>query len=196
MESAAPDESPTMNIAYFKRFRMEIDLHDAPPLPTLPEGYSWVLWDYSLVEPHADVKYYSFQDEIDTCVFPSLSTRNGCYYLMREISRKAGFVPDATWLVACSEGYCGTVQGVQERTGLGAIQNLGVMPLHRSRGLGRALLLQALHGFRRSGLGRAFLEVTAQNEGAIRLYRRLGFRCRKTVYKAVDACLALEPVHP
>ena len=30
-------------------------------------------------------------------------------------------------------------------------------------------------------------EVTAQNEGAIRLYRRLGFRRRKTVYKAVMA---------
>ena len=34
---------------------------------------------------------------------------------------------------------------------------------------------------------RALLEVTAQNEGAIRLYRRLGFRRRKTVYKAVMA---------
>ena len=52
--------------------------------------------------------------------------------------------------------------------------------------LGAALLQQALHGFRRAGLGGAFLEVTAQNDGAIRLYRRLGFRCRKTIYKAVD----------
>jgi mycothiol synthase len=181
-----------MNIAYFKRFRMEIDLNDAPPVPALPEGYYWVPWDYTLVEPHADVKYYSFQDEIDASVFPSLGCRHGCYYLMREICRKAGFLAEATWLVGCPEGYCGTVQGVRERSGLGAIQNLGVMPLHRSRGLGKALLVQALHGFRRSGLGRAFLEVTAQNEGAIRLYRSLGFRCRKTVYKPVDATLALE----
>jgi len=82
---------------------------------------------------------------------------------------------------------------VRERSGLGAIQNLGITPPHRGRGLGRALLLQALHGFRRAGLGRAFLEVTAQNEGAIRLYRRLGFRCRKTLYKAVDTSHSFQP---
>jgi ribosomal protein S18 acetylase RimI-like enzyme len=33
---------------------------------------------------------------------------------------------------------------------------------------------------------RAFLEVTAQNDSAIRIYRRLGFRCRKTIYKQVQ----------
>src|SRR5262249_9066660 len=80
---------------------------------------------------------------------------------------------------------CGSVQGLRERSGLGAIQNLGVTPAHRGRGLGSALLLQALHGFARAGLARALLEVTAQNDGALRLYRRHGFRCVKTLYKAV-----------
>jgi GNAT superfamily N-acetyltransferase len=188
-------EKSTMSIAYFKRFKMDIDLQDAPPVPDLPDGYSWVSWDYSLLESHADVKYYSFQDEIDSCVFPSLASRQGCYYLMREISRKSGFLAEATWLVLCPEGYCGTVQGIRERTGLGAIQNLGVMPLHRGRGLGKALMVQALHGFRRAGLGRALLEVTAQNDPAVRLYRSLGFRCRKTVYKAVEAPIVL-PASP
>jgi ribosomal protein S18 acetylase RimI-like enzyme len=36
--------------------------------------------------------------------------------------------------------------------------------------------------------------VTAQNDSAIRLYRRLGFRCRKTLYKAVDAEASLQAV--
>jgi ribosomal protein S18 acetylase RimI-like enzyme len=80
---------------------------------------------------------------------------------------------------------CGSVQGLRERSGVGAIQNLGIVPAHRGRGLGAALLLQALHGFAQAGLARALLEVTAQNEGAIRLYRRLGFRRSKTLYKAV-----------
>jgi ribosomal protein S18 acetylase RimI-like enzyme len=66
------------------------------------------------------------------------------------------------------------------------------MPLHRGRGVGKALLLQALHGFRRAGLGRAVLEVTAQNDAAVRLYRSIGFRCRKTVYKAADAVCVFE----
>ena len=38
----------------------------------------------------------------------------------------------------------------------------------------------------------SLLEVTARNEGAIRLYRRLGFRCRKTVYKAVGPPLTFD----
>jgi ribosomal protein S18 acetylase RimI-like enzyme len=176
-----------MKISYFKRFRMEIALVDLPPVPLLPEGYFWVPWDENLVELHAEVKYHCFHDEIDATVFPSLADRTGCSRLMTAIRRKSGFLPAATWLLACESGYCGTVQGVQERNGHGAIQNLGVTPLHRGRGLGSALLLQSLHGFRRCGLGHAFLEVTAQNDGAVRLYRRLGFRCRKTTYKAVEA---------
>jgi GNAT superfamily N-acetyltransferase len=180
-----------MRISYFKRFRMEIDLADAPPPPDLPPGYFWVPWDDSLVEAHADVKVQCFHDEIDATVFPSLSHRPGCLALMTEIRRKQGFLPPATWLIGCPGGYCGTVQGVRERSGLGAIQNLGVTPVHRGQGLGSALLLQALAGFYRSGLGRAFLEVTAQNDAAVRLYRRLGFRCRKTVYKAVELAPAL-----
>ena len=175
-----------MKISYFKRFRMEIDLADIPPVLALPEGYFWVPWDESLMELHAEVKYRCFQDEIDATVFPSLGDRTGCSRLMTAIRRKSGFVPEATWLLATSDGYCGTVQGVREMSRQGAIQNLGVMPLHRGRGLGSSLLLKALSGFRHVGLVRAFLEVTAQNDGAVRLYRRLGFRCRKTTYKAVE----------
>ncbi len=182
-----------MSVTYFKRFKMEIDLYDAQPVPALPPGYYWLPWDDSLVELHAEVKYRSFHDEIDATVFPSLSDRHGCHCLMSEIRRRPGFVAQATWLVGAPGGYCGTVQGVRERCGLGAIQNLGVTPLHRGLGLGTALLLKALEGFRHAGMGRAFLEVTARNEGAVRLYRRLGFRCRKTVYKAVDVLAVLQP---
>lgn len=181
-----------MNITYFKRFRMEIDLYNPVPIPALPAGFFWVPWDPSLLGTHAETKFQSFQGEIDAVVFPNLASRQGCSFLMGEISRRPGFVPEATWLVGCPAGYCGTVQGVGDRAGWGAIQNLGVVSHYRGQGLGSALLLQALCGFRRAGLGRAFLEVTAQNEAAVRLYRRLGFRCRKTVYKAVDADHALQ----
>lgn len=172
-------------ITYFKRFRMEIDLNPFL-VPPLPEGYSWVPWDDTLLESHAEVMFHSFQEQVDAIVFPSLGNRSGCSVLMTEIRRKPGFLPLATWLLTSPSGYCGTVQGVRDRSGLGAIQNLGVLPLHRGRGLGRVLLIQALHGFLRSSLGRAYLEVTAQNDGAVRLYHRLGFRRRKTLYKAVE----------
>jgi GNAT superfamily N-acetyltransferase len=180
-----------INISYFKRFRMEIDLNLLPPPEALPQGYGWIPWDETLLDLHAEVKARCFADEIDAVVFPSLSNLDGCCHLMREISRKPGFLADATWLITHGGEYCATVQGVRERSGLGAIQNLGVAPLYRGRGLGRALLLKSLYGFWRAGLGRAHLEVTAQNDAAVRLYRRVGFRCRKTLYKAVDQSLTL-----
>lgn len=185
-----------MSVGYFKRFQMDIDLASAPPVPVLPAGFYWVPWDDSLLSRHAEVKYASFQDEIDAAVFPSLGSRQGCYQLMNEIRRRPGFLPEATWLVGCPAGYCGTVQGVRQRAGLGAVQNLGVVGGYRGRGLGTALLAQALHGFIRAGLGRAFLEVTAQNEAAVRLYHRLGFRLRKTSYRAVEMSEALATVGP
>src|SRR5262249_9195642 len=138
-----------------------------------------------LLDQQHEVNFRCFQAEIEAAVFASLSDRQGCQFLMQEIRQKPGFLPAATWLVACADGYCGTVQGVRERHMWGSIQNLGVTTAHRGRGIGSALLLQALHGFRSSGLGRALLEVTAQNDAAVRLYRRLGFRCRKTIYKEV-----------
>lgn len=171
---------------YYKRFRMEIDLQEPLASAMLPPGYSWVAWSPSLLEAHAEVKFNCFAEEIDAAVFPCLGSRLGCSYLMQEITRKSGFRAEATWLIACGDGFCGTVQGVRAASGIGAIQNLGVVPAHRGRGLGAALLLQALHGFRRTSLHKAFLEVTASNGAAIRLYRKLGFRSRKTLYKAVE----------
>jgi len=116
-------------ISYFKRFRMELELHvPLPPVPPLPAGYFWLPWDDVLLTRHAEVKFGSFQDEIDSQVFPSLGTYGGCVGLMQAIRGKSGFIPGATWLVAQGIEYCGTVQGVRERNGHGAIQNLGVIP--------------------------------------------------------------------
>ena len=175
-----------MAITYYKRFRMEIDLDGASAPPALPAPFAWVSWNEPLVDRHAEVKYLSFRDEIDASVFPCLGDRYGCQRLMREIRRKPGFLAGATWLIACPEGYVGTVQGVMDRGPIGAIQNLGVVPAYRGLGLGSALVRKALDGFAQAGLGRAYLEVTAENSGAVRLYRAVGFRRAKTLYKAVD----------
>lgn len=172
-------------ITYYKRYRMEIDLAGITP-PSLPAPYEWKPWDESLLEAHAQVKYLCFRDEIDAHVFPCLSNLPGCRRLMREIRRKPGFLPAATWLIAAPAGYVATIQGVIDREGFGAIQNVGVLPAWRGRGLGGRLVCRALMGFREQGVPRAFLEVTAENAHAVRLYRSLGFRRVKTLYKAVD----------
>ena len=187
-----------MGLTYFKRFRMEIDLSGRDfSRVALPPGYSFAAWTDSLTEVHAEAKYLSFRGEIDSNVFPCLGEHSGCVRLMHEIRQKEGFLSGATWLVRYhGDGQspaqlrnpepCGTIQGVRDHTGMGAIQNLGIVPEHRSHGLGTALMYKALDGFQRAGLPRAFLEVTAQNHGAIRLYQRIGFSKARTVYKAVE----------
>jgi ribosomal protein S18 acetylase RimI-like enzyme len=182
-----------MDLTYFKRYRMEINLVGRDlTLHPLPARYQLVSWNASLLEAFAETKYLSFREEIDANVFPCLGDLEGCRRLMREIVRKPGFLPEATWLLGHTPlgrpgpKYVGTVQGIRDHTGLGAIQNLGIVPEHRNAGLGTLLLFSALQGFRRAGLTRGFLEVTAQNEGAVRLYHKLGFVTVKTVYKAVE----------
>jgi GNAT superfamily N-acetyltransferase len=130
------------------------------------------------VDVHARTKFRAFRDELDAIVFPCLGELEGCRRLMREIRGKSGFLPAATWLIACgstpeSLQWCGTIQGVAERGGIGMIQNVGVVPGHRGLGLGRGAL-----------------EVTVDNTRAVRLYQRLGFQRRRTVYKVVESAAA------
>lgn len=183
-------------LTYFKRYRMELDLRSPRPTAALPAGFHWVAWDDSLLALHAEVKYLSFYQEMDSLVFPSLGHQAGCRDLMAAIRFRAGFASRATWLVACdtaepdesghARGCVGTVQGLLDPHRYGGIQNLGVVPDYRGRGLGRALLLKSLEGFAASGCTRAYLEVTAQNEAAVRMYRDLGFRCYRTIYRGVE----------
>jgi hypothetical protein len=157
----------------------------------VPLGYWLIPWRPERLADHAQAKYQSFRHEIDADIFSCLSDLNGCYRLMQEISLKEGFLPEATWLAAYRSGsgeteYCGTIQGIRATHNYGAIQNIGITPPHRGRGLGTALICAALTGFQWIGLPRAYLEVTAQNERAVRLYKRLGFRRTKTLFKAVE----------
>ncbi|VTS06927.1 GNAT family N-acetyltransferase [Tuwongella immobilis] len=176
---------------YYKRFRMECSLEDIPAPDRLPDGFIWLPWNDSLLELHAETKLACFQHEVDSTVFPSLGELPGCLNLMKAIRNRPGFCPQATWLIAGPDGFCGTVQGLIDAAGLGAIQNLGVVPGCRGLGLGKALLLQALQGFRQVGLSRGFLEVTACNELAVQMYRRFGFRSVKTIYRSVECAVPL-----
>ena len=192
-----------MGMTYIRRFRMQFDLARTRLAdPLLPEEYRWVRWSKPMLERHAGVKHDSFRFEIDSLVFPCLGDIDGCRRLMLEITEQKLFVAHATWLISYEPDRfkfptdCGTIQGIAQSKGVGAVQNVGVVPEHRGIGLGRALVLKSLQGFRRAGLKRVFLEVTAENEPAVDLYRSVGFRLTRTMYKSVGQdSLELEPIH-
>lgn len=180
---------------FCRRLRLEIDLSRGDIAePILPAGYRWLEWSPELLDRHAAVKFRCFETEQDGQIFPSLRSADGCRRLMDYISGHAQFVPNATWLLVCDavaqDGVvdCGSIQGLAPIPDSGAIQNVGIVPEHRGRGLGRALVQAALWGFHASGLTHISLEVTAANVPAVKLYQSLGFRVTKTLYRSVDEC--------
>ena len=195
-----------MAVTYIKRYRMELRLDRLPAelrqsLPP-PAGFEVLPWTPRLLNQHAEVKWASFRDEIDVHVFPCLGERDGCRRLMREISNRNDFVPEATWLASRTSppdsslrpkslpAAIGTIQGLKISAREGAIQNLGVHPDFRAVGVGRALLIAALNGFAEVGCRYVHLEVTVQNTAAIRLYERFGFHRVETLFKISEVQFA------
>ena len=180
-------------LVFFKRYRMQFDLRNHcfdELIP--PPNFRLLEWNRRLVAAHAEAKFRSFRDELDANVFPCLGDADGCLKLMNDISGRSSFVPEATWLVAHSDPQreylvnCGTVQGIMDGPDLGLIQNIGIVKSHRGLGLGSLILLKSLEGFQKAGAKVVSLEVTVQNDSAIRLYERLGFKTQKILYKTVD----------
>lgn len=183
----------TAPLRYYKRFQMELDLRRwQRPDWSLPANYRLVPWHPLLVDVHARVKCRSFRDELDSVIFPCLGQFETCVRLMDDIADRDGFVPEATWLVEFLGSsvrhpeFCGTIQAIRVSRQRANIQNVGVTPRHRGLGLGAALVQASLWGMQQVGSTKAALEVTADNHSAVRLYRRLGFRAFKTVYKSVE----------
>jgi ribosomal protein S18 acetylase RimI-like enzyme len=58
---------------------------------------------------------------------------------------------------------------------------MGVVRADRGRGLGAHVLQEVVADLRRSAVRRLLLEVISTNQLAVRLYRRLGFRVRRTL---------------
>jgi hypothetical protein len=179
-----------MTLTYFKRFQMALDLATwSPKEKQLKPQYSFLEWAEEDLSRHAKVKSQTFEFEIDAHVFPSLSHYEGCHRLMTQITNRDNFIPEATWLVefkrdeATSPIAVGTIQVLHDLENRGAIQNIAITPDHRHQGIGTALVNRALSNLKSLDIPQAMLEVTAQNNGALRLYKRLGFKIIKTVYK-------------
>lgn len=64
---------------------------------------------------------------------------------------------------------CRTIAGEAE------ILTVGVTPWARRRGIGQALMTAAIGVARETGAQAMFLEVDVANDGAVALYKRLGF---------------------
>lgn len=101
---------------------------------------------------------------------------------------------DVLVAVAAAEVAGYAVLAIREREA--ELANLAVSAPRRGEGIGRALVARAIEVCRERGARRTLLAVRASNLGAIRLYRRYGFRVigsHGSYYEdpAEDACIML-----
>lgn len=185
----APALRDTENLAAdrFERLIMEVDADHAPPPLSLPRGYHWTAWDPAHLDDHARVKFSCFANEPDARIFPCLRTLQGCRELMVEIVTNWSFLPATTWLIQhdATLEYVACVQTLLHGGDTAMIQNLGVTPEHRHKGLGTLLLLKCVERARQTGLRKVRLEVTASNHHAVHIYRKCGFVHQETRYRFV-----------
>ncbi len=69
-------------------------------------------------------------------------------------------------------GYIGTYRAADECY----VNNFGVLPEYRGRGIGTALLKAATDGAEKSGMSFISLEVRASNLSAVGIYEKAGFK--------------------
>lgn len=67
------------------------------------------------------------------------------------------------------------------RIGQGGIFGLGILPEHRNKGYGRALLLSGIEVLLQEGAEEVYLQVNAVNENALKLYLSCGFEVTSTM---------------
>lgn len=171
----------------FKRYIMERSTQCIAPSKLLHPFHLRPYQSEDLLD-HAEALAHSFSDSDDRMLFPVLGSKEGCLELMREIVRRRDFVPGATWLALGPAGPVGTVQGLRDGS-TGLIQNVGIIPQARNKGLGRLLLNNVIHGYSSSGIATVQLEVTANNTPAMTLYETMGFKRTKVLYKPATTIL-------
>jgi ribosomal-protein-alanine N-acetyltransferase len=60
----------------------------------------------------------------------------------------------------------------------GHVVSVAVLPEHRGKGLGKALMLEGINGVMNRKSDEIYLEVRSSNESAIKMYQKLGFQIK------------------
>jgi ribosomal-protein-alanine N-acetyltransferase len=63
----------------------------------------------------------------------------------------------------------------------GHVVSVAVLPEHRRKGVGEALVTKAMEGMRTYGAKQCYLEVRVSNEEAVSLYKKLGLEVTRTI---------------
>jgi mycothiol synthase len=157
-------------------FRMRIELDEEPPEPQWPDGYTVRTMRDGEERRFYDAQMASFAD---TWMFAPEPYESWRHWMVEE----SRFDPSLWFVAEKGDDLAGILIGrvPENEPGLGWIRILGVLPDHRQRGLGQALLCHSFRDFAGRGLDAVGLGVDAENPtGAVRLYERAGMHVERT----------------
>lgn len=157
-------------------FRMRIELDQETPEPQWPDGYTVREMGEGEERTFYDAQMASFAD---TWMFTPEPYESWRHYMVD------GSVFDQTlWFIAeKGDAVAGILIGraLENEPGVGWVRIVGVLPEHRRRGIGEALLRHSFRAFADRGFNAVGLGVDAENPtGAVRLYERAGMHVERT----------------
>lgn len=162
-------------------FTMKRALHETPPAPEVPSGYTIRTATLADIKDFTDLHNVAFREHWNSLPITSEE--------LRTEKLDPNYRPEIDLLAVAPDGtlasFCTASIELMKREGIdevvGFIDGLGTHPLHRGLGLGRALLLQNLRTLRALGMIKACISVDAANPtGAVRLYESVGFQTFET----------------
>jgi len=160
---------------------MRVDLQEPRPDLPLPSGLSVVLWS-----PENAAEFYTvYRGAYGTRTENPLSESDWTLYWANPDDPE--FHRELTFLVRDGDEPAAFCVGHVYEADEASVGQFGVRPAWRGRGLGTALLVEALNRFAADGYRYGALTVNINNPNARRLYERAGFRLAKrfTMYRKI-----------
>lgn len=151
----------------FEELVMQRDLRQLLPEQPLPADVSLTTWKPELADQFFQAYTAAFRDRPG---FPGTPAAEW----ISDLTENETFKPEWSLLARVGELPVGFINADAERPG-GYVQQIGVIPGQRRRGLASALLVETMRRMQADGVSAAQLVVNINNPGAIQTYAGLGF---------------------
>lgn len=171
---------------YPRQFMLKAIPADTPQLErALPAGLRLDRWQDRFLEPCADVVRLAYAGHVDAEINDQYRSREGASKFLKNIIVLPGcgqFEVSASFVArdVMNDKIAGIVLTSIVAKGVGHTTQLCVLPEYRGRGLGELLMQTSFAALARMRGTELSLTVTSQNQGAVKLYERLGFKTLKT----------------
>lgn len=171
-----------LGYSVLERYFMVMELDRLPKDSLLPET-GIRSWNWQYLVPASKVIYDSYVGSPDFHLCRDYQSSRGCLRFLRNLVENSAcgvFVPDETLIAFNDEKeFSGILLATRISSDTGMIPQISVRRRDHGKGIGTRLLRAYLKIARKHGMKRVALSVSAQNQGAYRLYERLGFQVRK-----------------